>query len=119
MSKPKFCTLDSDVTTADDPERFVWYAVGCTYWTDNVNAIRKDKRTYIVNGRRIVGGPPTCPKCGSVGYQTTARKFLNPDAIAAFEAEGRADYAAIVIWLKEKCFKNYYEGEVAYRKECR
>lgn len=61
----KYQRLDGTVTTADDPERGVWYSVRCPFWTDEWDTLK------------LLGGTlPVCPHCESVGMQATAKNFL-------------------------------------------
>lgn len=78
-------------TTADDPERGVWYAVnvGCSYWTDDWSKL---------NSRN---GIPCCPSCGCPGCQITAGKWF--DGARKYEEEGNPAYYAKLLRGKETC----------------
>lgn len=60
----KYRRLDGFTTTADDPERSVWYSASCSWWTDEWDRLLRGP-----------GGMPCCPHCGSVGYATEFKQF--------------------------------------------
>lgn len=54
---PRYRRENGDSTTADDPQRVMWYSASCGYWTDDWSKLKK------------AGGIPCCPTCGMVGMQ--------------------------------------------------
>jgi hypothetical protein len=54
---------DARRTTADDPDRALWYSPRCGYWTDDWGKPAK------------AGNIPVCPSCGAPGMITTIRKW--------------------------------------------
>jgi hypothetical protein len=63
---------DGEITTADDPERGVWYSLRCGYWTDDWSKLKA-----------VGPGIPVCPVCRCPGMRMTAADW----------AKGVADYA--------------------------
>lgn len=57
--------LTGVATTAEDPERDVWYSVSCTFWTDEWDKLGASAFYQI----------PVCPNCGSMGYNGPAQEF--------------------------------------------
>lgn len=88
----KYQTLEGQVTTNQDPNRGVWYAAGstCGYWTDNWDKLLKSEL-----------GIPCCPNCGSVGFQTTWKKWT--DGAGSFEADGHPSYLTFCLEIQAKC----------------
>lgn len=87
---PEYVKLDTgDQTTADDPERGLWYGQ-CGYWTDNWSKL-------------VLMGPgiPCCPGCGSPGFQITAREWF--DGVKKYEDAGNAGYAVQVEAQRDTC----------------
>lgn len=85
------------VTTADDPDRMIWYSVGCGYWTDAWDLVA------------AAPGVPRCPSCGAPGMQTTAADW--DGGVAAYDKE-HPGYAALIADAKEKCL-----GRGGFKKE--
>ena len=100
-----YTTMDGKQTTANDPNRFIWYGVNCVYWTDDTSKLARRGMT------------PCCPKCGSVGFQSTARSFLDPVKIAEHEANGHPNYAAALKWTKERCYRTIGDATEAMKQE--
>lgn len=80
---------DGAVTTADDPERGIWYSIRCGYWTDDWSKLKA-----------VGPGIPVCPKCQSPGMQTTAK-----DRAAGVEqwAKDHPNYEHEINAKKERC----------------
>lgn len=78
-------------TTADDPLRGVWYSAKCAYWTDDWTKL----------DTVCVGGIPSCPRCKSVGFQTTAKDWQI--GIEMFEEDNHPRYREFVDAQKERC----------------
>ena len=78
-------------TTSTDPERGVWYTAGkgCDYWTD-------DWSKLAVNGLGI----PTCPFCGSLGFQVKAGAWDKGAQQKEAETPG---YLEVLARKKEAC----------------
>ena len=90
MSEANYCTKNGDPTTADDPERLLWYAASghCGYWTDDWNRLSR------------LGNIPCCPVCGCVGMQIEAADwFAIPEE---FEQENPG-YSPFLVETKEAC----------------
>ena len=83
-------TANGTPTTQEDPERLMWYSARCTYWTD-------DWSTLVL---AIGSGIPTCPNCGSVGFQGEMGPWLE-----SAEAYGEANpgYFQFLLGIKEVC----------------
>jgi len=77
-------------TTEDDPNRFVWYSVNCTFWSDNISTLKT-----------FSPGIPCCPKCGSPGYQTDAKQWEK--GIEKYDTEVRSGYKVFIYSIKERC----------------
>lgn len=88
---PRYMNEKGD-TTAEDPDRMLWYSARCTYWTDNW-------------AKLITVGPgiPACPHCKSVGLQTTWAKWW--EGAKAYEEQGpeHAWYRKFLTDNKEYC----------------
>lgn len=89
-------------TSHDDPNLAMWYGP-CGYWTD-------DWAKLTTFGPGI----PCCPKCGSPGFQTTAKAWLS--GATRFEGEGHPGYRAFVNWMKERCGGKEFDWFEAYEK---
>lgn len=76
-------------TTADDPDRGIWYGL-CTYWTDDWAKVAS-------------GGIPCCPVCESPGFVIDAGEWF--DDASQFEANGNPRYVEFVKQSKEQCRK--------------
>ncbi len=87
-----YITLEGKVTTAEDPQRGVWYSASadCRYWTDDWNKLGS-----------IGPGIPCCPRCGCVGYQTTYKHWM--DKASKYEKEDHPGYVAKMNSWKEHC----------------
>lgn len=89
----KYVTLDGTPTTVHDHDRGIWCGAGnCTYWTDDWTKVSKK-----------LSGIPCCPKCGSVGLQTTARVWFG--GAARFQSEGNPGYVNFIKLSAEQCMK--------------
>lgn len=85
--------LDGKSTDVDDLDRGIWYGAGnCTYWTDDWTKVSKK-----------LSGIPCCPKCGSVGLQTTARDWFG--GVARFQRDGNPGYVNFIKQSAEQCMK--------------
>ena len=91
-SNPKFITLEGEETTAEDPQRGVWYAARpeCGYWTDDWSKLKK-----------IGPGIPCCPVCSCVGMQITAGNWIN--GMESYQGIGNDRYVEFVNHAKEIC----------------
>ncbi len=89
---PRYTTLDGKDTTADDPERGIWYGCLCTYWTDDWAKLR-----YA----NIGIGIPVCPFCKRPGMQTDADDWFG--SAKEYEANGHPGYLTFLMAQKEKC----------------
>lgn len=89
---------------SDDPRRAVWYAVSCGYWSDDWDNLKQWR------------GIPCCPVCGSVGFQTTAAKWLG-EALDEYD-RAHPGYKEFLMGTKDRClaaeggFKSAYEKHV-------
>ncbi len=83
----RYLREDGTKTNKDDPNRLVWFAVGCTFWTDDWNTL---------NTRRI----PCCPFCSSVGMQMEAGKWFQ--SIREYD-ESHPGYFALFAAVKQMC----------------
>ncbi len=90
-------------TTADDPERGIWYSASCGYWTD-------DWSKLATIGPAI----PCCPKCGCPGMHCTAEEWLG--GAATFEVKGMSRYLECVTMHKERCFGRGWNGLEFYKR---
>jgi hypothetical protein len=63
----KFRKFNSyEPTTADDPQRGVWYAARCWYWTDDWSKLKTAGPSRI----------PCCPVCGSPGFHLPFAEWI-------------------------------------------
>jgi hypothetical protein len=93
-TEPRFQKLeDGRATTADDPQRGVWYA-NCGYWTDDW--------TTLGNTSEDKQGIPLCPTCGCPGFQSTAQSWYDGAKSFAGE-EGNERYVEFLDAHKGKC----------------
>jgi len=72
-------------------ESQIWYGF-CTYWTDDWDFLKPTPENK---------GIPSCPECGSVGFQMTIQDWNQ--GIAKYEVPDNPGYAVFVTELKEKC----------------
>jgi len=72
------------------PEQ-IWYGL-CTYWTDDWDALTPTPENK---------GIPSCPECGSVGFQMTVQEWN--EGIKTYEADDNPGYGAFINELKGKC----------------
>ena len=72
-------------------ETQIWYGF-CTYWTDDWDALTPTPENK---------GIPSCPECGSVGYQMTLQDWN--EGIERYEADDNPGYGTFVTELKGKC----------------
>ena len=79
-------------------EQEIWYGF-CTYWTNDWDKLGSTPAEG--EDQAISGGIPSCPECGSVGYQMTAEDWK--EGIEKYEAEGNAGYGTFIEGLKEQC----------------
>ena len=86
----------------------VFYGL-CTFWTDDWGVMGSSS------------GIPVCPKCGSVGFETTLTKWMagarrHEEGVI----EGSADrdphpgYVQMIVWGKGRCFPNWEIAQRAY-----
>ena len=94
---------DGTPTTIDDPERGVWYAIGCGYWTDDWTKLKT-----------FGPGIPCCPGCGCPGMQSEYRIWI--DSAQRFEASGNERYLEYVLQSKEQCGGRGFDFLAAYDK---
>jgi hypothetical protein len=80
-----------ELTTADDPQRGVWYAAAttCGYWTDDWSKLQT-----------LASGIPCCPCCHSVGLQISAEKWFEIDQGVIAQNPRYDEWLMIA---KEKC----------------
>ena len=71
------------------PEQ-IWYGM-CTYWTDDWDALTPTPENK---------GIPSCPECGSVGFQMTVQEWNQGIATLDKDSPGYADF---INELKGKC----------------
>ncbi len=91
MSVSKYQRLrDGEVTTADDPDRGIWYSVGCGFWTDEWDQLKT-----------VGPGIPCCPTCKAPGMQATAKDWLG--GAEEYEAAGNLRYVEFLQTLKNNC----------------
>ena len=89
LTYSKYQTEQGKPTTADDPQRLIWYGV-CGMWTDNWH--------------KVVGtGVPHCSACGGPGFQITADKWLGND-LERYDKE-HPGYRQSLMDKKEFCTK--------------
>lgn len=86
MSKIPYMFLNGEIATADDPKRGMFYASGCSFFTDN----------WAHLGRN--GDIPACPFCKSVGFQCDWDEWWV--GAAKFEQEREPDNKGYVDFLK-------------------
>lgn len=94
---------DGVATTADDPERGVWYSIGCGYWTDDWTALGETKL-----------GIPVCPRCGCPGMIIAYNHWMY--AAEMHQGSGHPRY---VEWLKTRknvCGGRGYALNIEYLK---
>lgn len=84
-----------------DGDGRVFYALGCTFWTE-------DWRRMGSNGNI-----PSCPNCGSVGFETSFSKFI--EGAVNFDKKENG-YLLFIIWLKNRCYKNITIAREIFRK---
>lgn len=82
---------DGMPTTADDPERGIWYSVKCSYWTDDWTKTKQHVHSPI----------PCCPVCLSPGFQTTAGAWEK--GVAETEIANHPRYGEFIAAQKEHC----------------
>jgi hypothetical protein len=82
-----------ELTTADDPQRGVWYPASsaCGYWTDDWSRLARSRH-----------GIPCCPHCGCVGMQITAVEWL---AVPQEFLLKYPDYDKWLLEIKETCLR--------------
>lgn len=91
MTSKDYRTLDTGKRVlADDPSRGIWYAAGCTYWTDDWSALA-----------RTGPGIPCCPHCGAVGMQVTAGEWFG--GAERHQSQGNPGYVNFLAQSKEQC----------------
>lgn len=86
---PMFLTAQGRPTTANQPDRLLWYSVKCSYWTDDFDKLTK-----------MGPGIPCCPHCKSPGFQDEAGRWL--DGAKKFD-EKEPGYSDFLNRMKEKC----------------
>lgn len=74
----------------DDPKRLVWYAAGCSFWTDDFDMLNQS------------GQIPVCPHCGAPGYQSSAADWESGAKTFA-AASGEAGYVEWLQSIRGKC----------------
>ena len=74
-----------------DVTELVWYSNACSYWTDNFDNLSTTDFPFSI---------PTCPHCGSVGYQIELDEWNKSLAI---HNEGSPGYQEFITQLKETC----------------
>jgi hypothetical protein len=77
-------------TTANDPQRMMWYSSQCSYWTDDWDNLKK-----------FGPGIPCCPHCGCPGMQTMVLHWNNGASELDKEEPG---YISFLQDVKEKCY---------------
>ncbi len=94
--KARYQRIDNgNLTTADDPERGVWYGIeGCGFWTDDWLSL------HALGEWRI----PCCPYCGTPGFQTTRREW--DEGVKRYTLDGHPDYPEVIAASFEKCKKS-------------
>lgn len=111
MKVYKYLTEDGKDTTADDPNRLIWYAIHCGYWTDDWGKLAK-----------IGPGIPCCPVCKCVGcsvefklweYSSKAHDLSNNPGYHKFLMDNMAKCFANLVppglgaaWARHKASKN-------------
>ena len=102
-------------TTADDPERGIWYASNfdrCGYWTDDWTKLKTfggGVKLTTPNGVVDSPGVPGCPNCGCPGMQTTYRSWMR-GAESHEKDKGKPHYVAYLKSRKEVCGKTWLDG---------
>jgi len=89
----------------------VFYGL-CTFWTDDWSVMGSSS------------GIPVCPKCGSVGFETTLTKWMvgvrqhemgTTGAVAPSERrDPHPGYVQMIVWGKGRCFPNWEIAQQAY-----
>ncbi len=72
-------------------EQQIWYGL-CTYWTDDWDALTPSPENK---------GIPTCPECGSVGFQMTRQEWN--EGVAKYEADDNPGYTQFINDVKGNC----------------
>jgi hypothetical protein len=72
-------------------EQQIWYGL-CTYWTDDWDALKPTPENK---------GIPSCPECGSVGFQMTRQEWN--EGVAKYEADGNPGYTHFINNVKGNC----------------
>jgi hypothetical protein len=92
---PDYRTLKDKSTTDADDDRAIFYGIGeCGYWTDDWSKLSTHR------------GIPSCPICGNVGRQVTAREFFR--GLQDFEDKSNPRYVEFMTKTKESCdFKRF------------
>jgi hypothetical protein len=93
---------DGRITTADDPERGIFYTT-CGFWTDDWDKV----------STTVVASIPCCPKCGLVGFQTTADEWFT--GAKKYEDDNHPNYVEFIIESKEICSGPSFNYERAYQ----
>lgn len=75
-------------TTADSPNRSVWYGI-CSYWTDDWTKLKV-----------AMGHIPVCPECGNIGRHVPAKEFFEDIALTEKQFPG---FTEVYNKLKERC----------------
>ena len=101
---PNFRRLNGEATTSDDPQREMFYAAHCGYYTDDWSKLK-------VTGINV--RIPCCPKCGCVGFQTTVFSWLS--GARKYEQEGYPHYVEFINQAKEKCYGKNFNFEKEYK----
>ena len=82
---------DGVLTTADDPERGIWFSCGpCGYWTDDWAKV--DCGPHLI---------PLCPVCRCPGFQITALEWF--EHAQRYENDGHPLYMEFLRSIKERC----------------
>lgn len=104
-----------------DRDLDLWYGAGCTYWTDEWDALAS-------TGEGPLGGIPCCPRCGSVGYEIRRAQWWA--GVRQHEADGTRGrscglpdcgptghprYEAMIRWARGQCFRTFGVLESAWR----
>lgn len=87
----KIIDMAGNVTTADSPNRAIWWA-NCGYWTDDWDSLASSN------------GIPTCPECGCPGFNGTAEDFLG-GSLDRYDSE-HPGYKDFLLRSKNTCMKS-------------
>lgn len=90
-NEPSCQTKQGFLTTADDPNRMLWYGM-CSYWTDDWSKLSKTGP-----------GIPVCPCCKTPGFIENAQEWLSAAMAYEMENSDAKGYYQFILDNKETC----------------